>query len=121
MGSEPLQRKGCFGLGGIAGEALANEAKGECRHLLAALEHLGDEPMRGECRNEFPIDPAGSAAVGDRRKDVSGEGLRPSKQVAMGGGQVRVGRAHGITATPTSSTSASGSNSPDTPSTAIAG
>src|SRR5580658_811979 len=105
----------------MAGEALANKAKGERRHLLAALEHLGDEPVRGECRDEFPIDPAGRAAVGDRRKDVSGEDLGPSKQVAMGGGQMRVGRAHGITATPTSSTSAAGSNSPVTPSTAIAG
>ena len=60
----------------------------------------------------------GVAAVRDRREDIPREGLGAGEQVAMGGGQVRIGGAHGITRrqrrrheSPTQR-SAFGSNSP---------
>ncbi len=77
--------------------------------------------MGGECGDQLAIDPAGFASRGDRRQDIPRERLASGQQVAVSRGQVRIGRIHGITATPTSSTSALGSNSSVTPRTANAG
>ena len=41
MGSETLEREGGLGLRRVAGEALANQAKGERRDILASLEAPG--------------------------------------------------------------------------------
>src|ERR1019366_1668061 len=106
---------------GVAGRPFADEAEHERRNLAPRLEHLRHEPMAGERGDQLPVHLPGLAAVGDRRENVSSKRLALCQQFAVRGGQMRVGGAHLMTATPTSSTIASGSKSSVTPSTAIAG
>ncbi len=88
---------------------------------MPGSEHLGHQAVDGERGDQLAIDPARFAPVRDRCEDVSRQRLAPRQQVAVSVGEVRIGGAQGMTATPTSSTSALGSKSPATPSTAIAG
>ena len=117
MGAQSLHREGGLRLGAVAREPLADQAQVERRDLAA--EHPAKQAMVAERAHERPVEA--SVGSGERREDVAGKGLRAAQQLDVLLGEVRVGRAQGITAVATSSTRASGSNSALTPSSAIAG
>ena len=121
MGAQPLERERGLGLRRVPRQALPHQAEGQRRDLPARREHLRHQPVGREGGDQLPVDLAGFATLGDRREDVVRQRLASRQDLAMGGGEMRIGGAHEITATPTSSTIALGSKSSVTPTTAIAG
>ena len=119
--AQALEGECRLGGGAIARQPLPNQAQLEGGDRSIASQHGREQPVRCQRGDERPVDRTRLPAGGDRGQDVAGQSLASFEERPLLLGQVRVGRAHGITATPTSSTRARGSKSSVTPITAIAG
>lgn len=102
-------------------KSFANQTEFNRGHIAMPVQHERNQPMSRQRGHEWAIDLTRLACTCNGHEHLARERLAPRQQLALDVGQVREGRAHGTTATPTNSIRAAGSNSSVTPMRAMAG